>query len=73
MKKETIRERFDRRGFGVNKYARANGLERTTLSKVLSGVLSGKHDSDKGNTRKVIATLKRDGVWVGRLPWESAL
>jgi gp16 family phage-associated protein len=67
----TLRERFDRKGFGVNKYAKANGLDHSTLSRVLSGKLSGTRGSMVGNTRKVIAVLKRDGVWVGKLPWED--
>lgn len=66
-----IRERFDSMGYGVNKYARVNGLEQSTLSRVLDGKLTGTRESVRGNTRKVIATLKRDGIWIGRLPWEE--
>lgn len=69
MKEEELRERFDKRGFGVNKYAKAYGLNSSTLSRVLSGELTGKNDAG-GTVRKVIAQLKKDHVYVGQLPWE---
>ncbi len=67
--RETLRERFDRRGFGVNKYAKAYRLNSSTLSRVLSGELNGKNDAG-GAVRKVIAQLKKDEVYIGQLPWE---
>ena len=67
--RETLRERFDRRGFGVNKYAKAYGLHSSTLSRVLTEELTGKNASG-GAVRKVIAQLKKDEVYIGKLPWE---
>ena len=71
MKEDTLRERFDRRGFGVNKYAKAYRLNSSTLSRVLTGELTGKNASG-GAVRKVILQLKKDEVYIGRLPWECA-
>lgn len=69
--KETLRDRFDAKGFGVMKYARAHGLSHPILSKVLAGKeVTGTHKSRKGATRKVYVQLKKDGVWLGALPWE---
>lgn len=70
-KKETLRDRFDKKGFAVTAYARAHKLNKSTLSRVLSGELNGKNKPvEGGSVRKVIARLKSDGVWIGRLPWE---
>ena len=72
VKKMSLRERFDRRGFGVNKYAKAFGLSQPVLSKVLSGdkETTGSRKTKEGTTKKVYAQLKSDGVWIGALPWE---
>ena len=68
---EGLRARFDARGYGVAKYARANRLDRSTLSRVLSGRLNGSRISKIGNTRRAILALERDGVWLDPLPWED--
>lgn len=69
---KTLRERFDAKGFGVVKYARAHGLSRVILSNVLSERedTAGTRRTQRGETRKVYAQLKKDGVWIGALPWE---
>jgi len=53
----------------VKKYATAYKLNHSTLSRVLSGELTGKNRAG-GAVRKIIAQLKKDGVYIGRLPWE---
>ena len=69
---ETMRERFDKKGFSPTAYAKAYGVSRDVLYRVLDGKLTGvkKSHENGGNTRKVIAQLKKDGIWIGRLPWE---
>ncbi len=71
-KKMSLRERFDRRGFAVNKYAKAYGLSQPVLSNVLNGdkETTGRRRTRAGTTKKVYAQLKSDGVWIGALPWE---
>jgi len=70
--KKGLRARFDAKGFAVMKYARAHGLSHPILSNVLAEKedATGTHRSRKGATRKVYAQLKKDGVWIGALPWE---
>jgi len=68
----TLRERFDRRGYSVTKYARVHGLNQSTLSRVLGGELNGRNSPRDGAVRRVIYQLKLDGVWVGRIPWQAA-
>lgn len=69
---ETMRMRFNKKGFSPTAYARAYGVSRDVLYKVLDGTLKGVKKSHEhgGNTRKVIAQLKKDGIWIGKLPWE---
>ncbi|MCG3658630.1 hypothetical protein [Aliarcobacter butzleri] len=69
FKNMTLKERFDSRGFAVKKYATAYGVSHTILSMVLSEVRNGKYNIN-GDTRKIIAQLKQDKVWIGKLPWE---
>ncbi len=69
MRDICLRDRFDRRGFSVKKYATAYKLNHSTLSRVLSGELTGKNKAG-GAVRKIIAQLKKDKVWVGAIPWE---
>jgi hypothetical protein len=68
----TLRERFDAKGFGVVKYARAHKLSRPILSNVLSEKedAKGVNRSRKGATRLVYKQLKKDGIYMGALPWE---
>jgi hypothetical protein len=37
VKKKNLRDRFDSKGFGVVRYAKAFGLNQSILSRVLSG------------------------------------
>ena len=69
---ETMRERFNKKGFSPTAYAKAYGVSRDVLYRVLNGKLTGvkKSHENGGNTRKVIAQLKKDGIWIGRLTWE---
>jgi hypothetical protein len=46
------------------------GVTHPILSGVLSGMYSGKNTPENGATRKIIMQLKKDKVWIGRLPWE---
>ena len=66
----TLRDRFDSRGFAVNKNAKAYGINHSILSQVLDGVYSGRNINENGITRRIIMQLKKDKVWIGRLPWE---
>ena len=76
MKKDlrdmSLRERFDSRGFSPQSYAKAYGVSRAVLYDVFAGVITGKKDSSNksGDARKIIAQLKKDKVWIGKLPWE---
>ena len=72
MKGVGLRARFDAKGFGVVKYAKAHGLSQTRLSEVLAenNVATGKNRSRVGATKKVYAQLKQDEIWIGALPWE---
>lgn len=67
----TLKERFDRRGFAVSSYARAYGVEHAILSKVLDGVLDGTKGHRGGSTRRIIAQLKADKIWIGKFPWDK--
>ncbi|PLY08377.1 MAG: hypothetical protein C0625_01965 [Arcobacter sp.] len=67
----TLKERFDRRGFGVTAYARAYGVDASILSKVLQGQFDGSKGHRGGKTRIIILQLKNDKVWIGKLPWEK--
>ncbi len=66
-----MKERFDKKGFSPTSYARAKGIDRVTLYKVLDGSYDGSKKGKTGETRKIIAHLKKDGVWIGALPWEA--
>ncbi len=71
LKDLTLKERFDKRGFGVTAYARAYGVDVSLLSKVLSCEYDGSKGHRGGATRKIIAQLKKDKVWIGPLPWDK--
>ncbi len=80
IKDMTLKERFDSRGFSPMAYAKAYSKSknkndvnttRITLNRVLSGAIAGVKQSESGVTRKLIAQLKKDGVWIGPLPWEK--
>lgn len=66
-----MKKRFDKRGFGVNAYAKAYGVDPSILSKVLQEKFDGSKGHRGGAVRRIIAQLKKDGVWRGRLPWEA--
>lgn len=68
-----LRERFDKKGFGVSRYADAHGLCQPILSNVLNqkSRAKGTNRSRLGRTKRVYEQLKEDGVWVGPLPWEN--
>lgn len=67
-----IRYEFDKRGFSPMSYSKAFDLCRSSLTKVLNGELTGEKMTPRsGATRKVIARLKVDKVWIGKLPWEE--
>jgi len=56
------RDRFDRRGFGVKKYARSIGVSHSTLSLFLDGKLKIKNRDRAPKYRKMVEALARDGV-----------
>ncbi len=68
----TLREKFDSKGFGVTKYARAHKLSQPILSNILNGKgeTTGTNKSRLGKTRLIYRQLKKDGIWIGALPWE---
>ena len=71
-----MRERFNKKGFSPTAYARAHGVTREVLYHILDGRHTGKkrshsEDENGGSTRRAIMQLKKDGVWVGKLPWEE--
>jgi len=68
-----IRYEFDKRGFSPMAYSKAyDDVERSALTKVLSGELTGEKTTPRsGAVRRVIIQLKKDKVWIGKLPWEK--
>ena len=68
----SLRERFDKRGFSPAAYAKAHGVERAVMYDIFNGASTGRNNISKksGSVRRIIAQLKKDGVWVGPLPWE---
>jgi hypothetical protein len=66
-----LRDRFNKKGFSPTAYSRAKNIHIDTLLKILRGALTGEKETKKGVTRRVIALLKKDGVWIGKLPWEN--
>ncbi|WP_320034829.1 hypothetical protein [Halarcobacter sp.] len=66
-----IFNRFQKRGFAVTAYAKAYGVGHAIVSQVLDGAFIGSKNNKSGPTRKIIAQLKVDGVWIGSLPWEN--
>ncbi|WP_419782372.1 hypothetical protein [Malaciobacter marinus] len=86
MKNMTLKERFASRGFSPMAYAKAYAgskdkkeieKSRVILSSILKGSSTGTKKSHgngtgtNGITRKLIAQLKKDRVWIGPLPWEE--
>ncbi len=72
FKDMNLKERFDSRGFSPMAYSKAYGVDRTSLLRVLDGTLTGeKNGSRTGGIRRIIAQLKKDKIWVGKLPWEE--
>jgi ribosomal protein L29 len=72
LKEMSLRERFDSRGFSPQAYAKAYGVDRATLYDVFAQRATGRKDSTNksGDVRRIIAQLKKDKVWIGKLPWE---
>uniref|UniRef100_UPI0040477E8A hypothetical protein n=1 Tax=Aliarcobacter sp. TaxID=2321116 RepID=UPI0040477E8A len=72
LKEMSLRERFDSRGFSPQAYAKAYGVDRATLYDVFAQRVTGRKDSTNksGDARRIIAQLKKDKVWIGKLPWE---
>ena len=67
-----IRYEFDKKGFSPMAYSKAFDLDRSALTKILSGELTGEKTTPRsGAVRKTIARLKVDKVWTGKLPWEK--
>lgn len=65
-----IRARFDALLFDDGKYVKKHNLDKTTFSKLMNRRVTGKNVKDENSTTgKIIAQLKKDGVWVGELPW----
>jgi|GEM_PF-3274377 len=73
FKEMTLRERFDARGFSPMAYAKAYGVDRSTLYDVFKGISTGTKISNKksGDVRKIISQLKKDEIWIGPLPWKK--
>ena len=66
-----IKYEFDKRGFSPMAYSKAYEVDRSALTKILSGELTGEKTTPRsGAVRKIIAQLKNDKVWIGKLPWE---
>ena len=73
LKDMTLRERFDKRGFSPMAYSKAYGVSRQVLYDVFSGDAKGTKSSVKksGDVKRIIAQLKKDGIWIGKLPWSK--
>lgn len=65
-----LKKRFDDSGRSIKKYSVAYNLQETAVARVLSGVTNGKNSRKEGQTRRVFCHLKRDGIYIGPLPWE---
>lgn len=68
---ELLKQRLTNSGRVAAVYAKAKGLQETALRRVLSGETNGKRARREGQTRKVISHLKKDGIWIGKLPWDK--
>ncbi|MGE4511960.1 MAG: hypothetical protein AB7D43_12765 [Sulfurimonadaceae bacterium] len=66
-----LRKRFELSGRSITLYARVKGLQKTALERVLNGEATGERTRAEGQTRKVFAHLKADGIYIGALPWEK--
>ncbi len=56
-----MKEYFEKNCINISAYARNNGLEISTLSRVINGEIKGKSKRE-GNTKKVFEALFRDGI-----------
>ncbi|PLY04366.1 MAG: hypothetical protein C0625_16960 [Arcobacter sp.] len=66
-----LRARFDSKCLDDTKYRKKHNLEKSTFSKLMARRVNGLKVRDfEGNTARIIKQLKKDGVWVGSLPWE---
>ncbi len=70
-----LRYRFSKiKTIDRTEWLKKHKLEKTTLTKLLSknARVNGSKIRDlEGNTARIIKQLKKDGVWVGSLPWED--
>lgn len=65
-----LRARFDSLMFSDGKYIEKYQLDKTMFSKLMNRRVTGKNVKDENSTvGKIIAQLKKDGVWAGELPW----
>jgi hypothetical protein len=70
--KTALRKMFEKKKYTVKAYARACGVKsHSILSEILNGNFDGSKGHRSGSTRRLIAELKKDGVWIGTLPWEN--
>lgn len=66
-----LRARFDRKCLADGKYIAKHELDKTTFSKLLNRRVTGAKVKDpESKTGKIISQLKKDGIWLGELPWE---
>lgn len=68
--KTKLRDRFEKKCLAVNKYANILDVKPPQITQVLDGRTNGKKSKPDSATRKIIARLKTDGIWIGKLPWE---
>lgn len=67
-----LRARFDLASKHDKKYCANNDLDNVLFCNLLKRRVTGKNLKDGDNkTGKIIVQLKKDGFWVGKLPWEE--
>ncbi len=70
VKKTRLRARFEDKKYTVSRYAQILKINHSILSNILDGKYDGSKSKEGGATRKMIIELKKDGVWLGKFPWE---
>jgi hypothetical protein len=68
---ERLRERFEGAGYSVSKYAKKARVSPALVVKVIDGEYRVADWRRAAKYRRLMNQLKRDGVFVGRLPWEA--